>query len=62
MWTEFVHWFYGLLFSLAHVYGGNMGLAIITLSMIVRLCLLPLNIKLGRLALIQQLLMKKLQP
>ena len=39
-----------------------MALAIITLSAVVRLCLLPLNLKIGRLHLAQQALMRKLQP
>jgi len=62
LWNAFVNLFQTVLFLLWHMYGGNMGLAIITLSAIVRIILLPLTLKLSRRAIAHQLLMKKLEP
>ena len=61
-WTMFVEWLQVALFVISQLYGGSMGLAIISLSMAVRLGLLPLTVKLSRRALKHQALTKKLQP
>jgi YidC/Oxa1 family membrane protein insertase len=61
-WTSFVELLQAALFALAQVYGGNMGLAIITLSLSVRIALFPLTLKLARRGLVHQIALKKLQP
>ena len=52
----------GLLGTLAHSFGDSLGCAIITLSMAVRIALLPLTVKLARRAKRNQEIMQKLQP
>ncbi|HKZ54398.1 MAG TPA: YidC/Oxa1 family membrane protein insertase [Anaerolineales bacterium] len=62
IWTSFVDLLIAALFAFSNIYGGNMGLAIITLSLVVRLALLPLSLKLDHRSLTRQLLLKRLQP
>ncbi len=50
------------LYALSQLYGGNLGLAILTLSLIVRLALLPLTLGLTRRAQEQQAKLRRLQP
>ncbi len=50
------------LFALAHVVGGSMGGAIIAVSLLVRVALLPLTLRLARRALAQQALLESLRP
>ena len=62
IWHVFVNFLQVVLFVLCHAFGGNLGLAIITLTMMVRLLLLPLTLKLSRRAIVHQTLLQKLQP
>ncbi|MGE5249398.1 MAG: YidC/Oxa1 family membrane protein insertase [Bacteroidota bacterium] len=62
VWSLFVGSLQTVLFVLAHMYGGNIGLAIITLSFMVRLALLPLTLRLARRSLRQQMRLKEIQP
>lgn len=52
----------GLLASLSHSFGGSLGWAIITLSLGIRIALLPLTIRLARRARRNQEMMRALQP
>ena len=52
----------GLLTSLSHGFGGSLGWAIITLSLGIRIALLPLTIRLARRARRNQEIMRALQP
>src|SRR5215469_5841482 len=54
LWHSFVSFLVAVLWALTQMYGGNLGLAIITLSLIVRLSLLPLTIRIARRAQVQQ--------
>jgi YidC/Oxa1 family membrane protein insertase len=62
IWSLFVGYLQTVLFVLAHMYGGNISLAIITLSFIVRLALLPLTLHLARRSQWQQMRLKEMQP
>ncbi len=62
MWGVVVETVGVMLFALAHIYGGNLGLAIITLSLLVRLALLPLSLYIGRRVKSRQELMSSLRP
>jgi YidC/Oxa1 family membrane protein insertase len=53
-WDSLVGFFAALLCTLAQLYGGNLGLAIITISVITRLALLPLTLRMARHAQAQQ--------
>jgi YidC/Oxa1 family membrane protein insertase len=59
-WDSLVHFFTVLLISLSQSCGGNLGLAIIVVSLLTRLALLPLTLRVARLALTQQRIMHKL--
>lgn len=61
LWSLFVGYLQAGLFILAHLYGGNVSLAIITLSLLVRLALLPLTLRLVRRSRQQQLRLKEIQ-
>ncbi|TMF04910.1 MAG: hypothetical protein E6I38_12375 [Chloroflexi bacterium] len=50
------------LFAMGHLFGGSMGAAIFTVSLLVRLALLPLTIRLARRAMAQQAILTSLQP
>jgi len=60
-WDSLVGFFAALLGMLAHMYGGNLGLAIVTLSLITRLALLPLSLRMARHAYAQQRIMHRLR-
>jgi YidC/Oxa1 family membrane protein insertase len=62
IWKSFVDLLMSGLIALSQAYGGNMGLAIITLSLMVRLTLLPLSLKLAQRSMARQALLKQLQP
>jgi len=62
LWDNFVDLLIGGLLSLSQVYNGNMGLAIFTLSAMIRFALLPLSLKLAYRSSLKQLKMKSLQP
>ncbi len=62
MWGVFVETVAVMLFALTQIYGGNLGLAIITLSFLVRLALLPLSLHIGRRVKSRQELMSSLKP
>ena len=60
-WNDLVGGLAGLLCALSQIYGGNLGLAILTVSVIVRLALLPLTLRMARHAREQQKLLFKLK-
>ena len=62
LWSLFVGSLQSVLFVLAHMYGGNIGLAIVTLSFAVRLALLPLTLHLAHRSQQQQMRLKEIQP
>jgi YidC/Oxa1 family membrane protein insertase len=62
IWDNFVDFLIAGLLSLSQVYNGNMGFAILTFSLMVRLMLLPLSLKLAYQSSLRQLKMKSLQP
>lgn len=62
IWNSFVELLIAGLLSLSQIYGGNMGLAILTLSFTIRLLLLPLSVKLSYRSMLHQMEVKKLQP
>jgi YidC/Oxa1 family membrane protein insertase len=62
IWGTFVEAISVTLFALAQIYGGNLGWAIITLSLLVRAALLPLSLHIGRRVKARQELMNSLQP
>src|SRR5512141_828270 len=62
LWSLFVGFLQTVLFLLAHMYGGNISLAIITLSFTVRLALLPLTLHIARRSQQQQAYLNKIQP
>ncbi len=62
LWDHFVGMLEAALFALAQAYGGGLGLAIITLSLSVRLSLLPVTLRLARHAQAQQAKLLELQP
>jgi YidC/Oxa1 family membrane protein insertase len=53
-WDSLVGFFAALVVTLAQMYGGNLGLAILTVSVITRLALLPLTLRMARHAQAQQ--------
>jgi len=62
LWSLFVGYLQTGLFILAQVYGGNMSLAIITLSLIVRFALMPLTLRIARRNQQKQVRLKAIQP
>jgi YidC/Oxa1 family membrane protein insertase len=60
-WDSIVAFFAALLGTLAHMYGGNLGLAIITVSLITRLALLPFSLSMARHAYARQKIMHRLR-
>lgn len=62
IWNLFVGYLQIALFVLSNMYGGNISLAIITLSFIARLALLPLTLRLARRSQQQQMHLKEIQP
>jgi len=62
LWTQFVDLVYTILFGLAGAFGGNMGLAIGFLSLMFRLALLPLTLRMAYRSIDIQSALKKLQP
>jgi YidC/Oxa1 family membrane protein insertase len=62
LWTSFVGLLYATLLALSQLYGGSMGAAILTLSLTVRLALLPLSVRASRRALSRQAALARLRP
>jgi YidC/Oxa1 family membrane protein insertase len=60
-WHSFVEFFATALCALAQVYGGNLGLAIITASIMTRLALLPLTLRMAWHAQAQQKILQDLR-
>ncbi len=60
-WDSLVGFFAALLVTLAQMYGGNLGLAIITISILTRLALLPLTLRMARRAQAQQKILHALR-
>jgi YidC/Oxa1 family membrane protein insertase len=61
VWNAFVGFLGFSLSALANAYGGNLGLAIVTLSITVRLALLPLALRMARHARTQQKLLHEIR-
>jgi YidC/Oxa1 family membrane protein insertase len=61
-WTGFVDFLYVLLSSLSVAFGGNMGLAIATISFAFRIVLLPFTLRLAYRSLATQAALKKIAP
>jgi YidC/Oxa1 family membrane protein insertase len=62
LWTSFVG-FLAIVFTLlVQVYGGSVGLAIITLSSSIRVALMPLSLRMARRANAQQAILYRIQP
>jgi YidC/Oxa1 family membrane protein insertase len=62
MWTNFVTWIGSVLEQITQTNGGSLGLAIITLALVVRIGLIPLSIYVGRRSIVQQRNMARLKP
>ncbi len=62
LWDSLVRFLMVVLFMLAQIFGGNLGLAIITLSLAVRLALLPLTVRMALHAQAQRAKLLTLQP
>ena len=62
MWTALVDLTYAALFALSTVFGGNMALAIVVLSVTVRLALLPLTLRIAYRSLETQRKLKEIEP
>lgn len=62
LWSLFVGFIQEALFILAQLYGGNLSLAIITLSLIVRLALMPIALRTMRQTQERQQKLKEIQP
>jgi YidC/Oxa1 family membrane protein insertase len=62
LWTSFVGLLAIVFTLLIQLFGGSVGLAIITLSSSVRIALLPLSLRMARRAQAQQALLQRLQP
>jgi YidC/Oxa1 family membrane protein insertase len=62
LWTALLEVLRSALFGLSHLYGGSIGLAIVTLSLAVRLGLLPWTLRAARRSLALRAKLQKLQP
>ncbi len=62
MWTQFVNWIGSILETLAQMNGGSLGLAIVFLSLVVRLSLIPVSLYVGRRTIVQKRNMDRLKP
>ena len=62
LWTAYVELLQGGIFTLAQALGGNLGAGILCLSVILRLALMPLTLRLARRSLAHRELMLKLRP
>lgn len=60
-WNNLVGAVAVVLCTLSQIYGGNLGMAILTVSIIVRLALLPLTLRIARHAQVQQKLLLRLK-
>ncbi|HKD81143.1 MAG TPA: membrane protein insertase YidC [Candidatus Angelobacter sp.] len=60
-WNSLVGAIAAILCTLSQIYGGNLGMAILTISLLVRLALLPLTLRMARHAQSQQVLMHRLK-
>ena len=60
-WNHLVSGLAALLCVLSQAYGGSLGMAILTISIIVRLALLPLTLRMARHAQAQQRILRKLK-
>lgn len=62
IWTWLIEVFRGALFGLTHVYSGSVGAAILTLSIVVRVALMPVTLRATRRRLRMAAAQKKIQP
>jgi len=60
-WNSLVGAIAAILCTLSQIYGGNLGMAILTISLVVRVALLPLTLRMARHAQLQQMLLHKLK-
>jgi YidC/Oxa1 family membrane protein insertase len=62
LWSLFVSYLQACFFLLSQVYGGNVSLAIITLSFIIRFALMPFTLRIARRNQHRQMRLKAIQP
>lgn len=62
VWDQFVDLFRVLIISYAQACGGNLGAGILTLSVVVRIVMFPITLRIARATRAHQQAMKKLQP
>ena len=62
LWTELIQTLQAGIFSFAQCFGGNVGAGIVCVSLLIRLAMLPLTLKLARRSLAHRLLMERLRP
>ena len=62
IWTNLLDLFASALFALTHLYGGSLGLAIVTISLVFRLALLPVTLRIARRGLVMRKALKAIQP
>jgi YidC/Oxa1 family membrane protein insertase len=61
-WSEMLDLLRALIFSVAHVCNGSIGVAVIVVSLLIRLALLPLTLRLARRAAAHRRSLQELQP
>ena len=62
LWSDVVELLRALIFGVAHVFNGSVGVAVILVSLTIRLALLPLTLRLARRAREQQRRIRELRP
>ena len=62
IWSQILDALSFSIFFLSQAFGGNLGLAIITISLVARLAILPISIKAGRRMREQQEILESIQP
>ena len=62
LWSEAIDLLRALIFSVAHVFNGSIGVAVILVSLLIRLALLPLTLRLARRAAAHRRRLMELQP
>jgi YidC/Oxa1 family membrane protein insertase len=62
LWDQIVDLLRVAIFSAAQVFGGNIGAGIASVTLLIRLALLPLTLRLARASIVQQEMMRRLKP
>ena len=62
VWDQFVDLLRAAIFAYAQVCGGNLGVGIVAVTLLVRMAMFPLTLRLARLSAAHQELMRKLKP